>query len=122
MRERVFEARPDWYESGVRPRILRRTAIACLVLAASAAWWFLTGAWVAVVVIVAVVLERMFEFANASNTRKMIESMRVTVSDEGLMLTGAGLETGAFYPWRSLRADSEISEDGSVSSITIEES
>jgi len=119
--DRVFEARPDWYEAGIRPRIVRRTAIAFLVLVVSAAWWWVAGSWIPVVVALAVVLERTFEFANISTTKKLIASMRVTVSADGLMLSGGGMESVTFYPWRTLRAHTERTDDGRVSTITIED-
>lgn len=119
--DRAFEARPDWYEAGIRPRIIRRSAIAFVVLVVSAAWWWIAGSWIPVVIALAVVLERTFEFANISTTKRLIASMRVTVAADGLRLSGGGMESATFYPWRTLKAHTERSDDGRVSTITIED-
>ena len=119
--EREFLTRTDWFENGIRPALLRRTAIGAMIIAGCIIWWFIVKTWIPVVVVLFVVAERAFELVSIPSTKKLIASMRVTASETGLMFYGDRIKGGVHYPWSSLRASLKRERDGSVSSIQIQD-
>lgn len=117
--EQSFRTRSDWFEVGIRPALLRRTVVGAVIIALCLAWWFLSRGWIPLVIIGVVVAERAFEFMSVSSTKELLASSKVTVSDRGLLLSGAKLDQSVLYPWSSLRASLGRAKDGSVTKITI---
>lgn len=119
--DQVFRTRDDWFGIRIKPAIIRRTIIGIILIAIGVYWWQSTQSLIPVVLTIAVILERIFEFVNIPSTKIIIASNTVACSDDGLLFRSNIIKGGVLYPWDSMKATFKNYTDGRVKFITVED-
>jgi hypothetical protein len=109
----IYSIQPNWFQDHIRPKAIRRAVVAFSVAVALlvSAWMLDSKAALAISVIA--FLFGASDVVGLENTKLIVESLKVSVSDEGLTFIFGPSQTKVLYPWRSLSV-TRIQHDGGV--------
>jgi len=115
--ERSFKIKENWFEDAIRPAIFRRTLIALAIALLSIIWWLKTNSWVPLIVIVAVIIERMIEYTHIKKTKSITSDLNVSTYDNGLKISFR--DRNQFYPWESLQVSLKKDRKNKIKDIQV---
>ena len=109
----IYQIQPNWFEGYIRPRAVRRAIGAFVVAVAVFASSLVPGYRWAIGIAIAAFLFGVFDLVQLKSTRSMVESLKISVSPQGLSFIFGPKQTEVLYPWHTLVV-SRVKFDGDL--------
>lgn len=118
---KIFQLKPDWFETKIMPAIQKRSIIAAFIILFCVIAWLYYESLAPLIIVVFVVAERIFEYVQIPSTKNLLSSMSVAISESGLLFQCRGINGGILYPWSSLSFKINKNKLGMPEEIIIED-
>lgn len=118
----IYSIQKNWFKDYIRPRTLRRAAGAFFVAVAVFSSSIILNFKTVMAISFIAFLFGAYDIFSLKSTKQLVESLRVTVLDEGLNFIIDTKKIKVLYPWRSLVISRIRCKGEVVTSFAVEDS
>ncbi len=117
----IYSIQPNWVQGYIRPRVVRRALVACLVAVAVFVSALVLEYTPAMGIALVACLFGVFDLVQLKSTKLIVESLKISVSVHGLSFIFGLKQTEVLYPWHTLIVTNVKHEGDLVKSFVVED-